>query len=147
MLINIKGLSIVVAMTLGTSAAAAKSMIYDCAPSSGADNSIIQTHILIVHDPETGEAMVNDGVVMHVYDGPIKATVAAESADWVTFKWHIERLQLGSTTANLDYRVKVHKPDGKLAFSVEAASFSNQIDDVGHCTEKAAKLGKKKAKK
>ena len=142
-----KGLAIAVAVVLGAGAAVAKPVIYDCAPSSGEDDSIVQAHILIVHDPETGEAMVNDGVIMHVYDGPVKATVAAESADWVTFKWHIERLQLGSTTANLDYRVKVHKPDGKLAFSVEAASFSNQIDDVGHCTQKAAKLGKKAAKK
>lgn len=142
-----KGLAIAVALVLGTSAAVAKPVIYDCAPSSGADNSIIQAHVLIVHDPETGEAMVNDGVVMHVYDGPIKATVAAESADWVTFKWHIERIQLGSTTANLDYRVKVHKPDGKLALTVAAPSFSNQIDDVGRCTLKAAKLGKKAVKK
>ncbi len=142
-----KGLASAVAVVLMTSAAVAKPVIYDCAPSSGADDSIIQAHVLIVHDPETGEAMVNDGVVMHVYDGPIKATVAAESADWVTFKWHIERLQLGSTTADLDYRVKVHKPDGRLSFTVEARSFSNQIDDVGLCTLKAAKLGKKAAKK
>ncbi len=142
-----KGLALAMAVVLGAGAAAAKPVIYDCAPSSGADDSIIQAHILIVHDPETGEAMVNDGVVMHVYEGPVKAIVAAESADWVTFKWHIERIQLGSTTSNLDYRVKVHKPDGRLALTVAAPSFSNQIDDIGRCTVKAAKLGKKAAKK
>lgn len=133
------GLLLVVVMMLGAGAAVAKPVIYDCVPSSGAEDSIIQAQILIVHDPETGEAMVSDGVVMHVYKGPIKATVVAESENWVTFTWRIERLQMGSTTSNLDYRVKVHKPDGKLAFTVEAPSFSNQIDDVGRCTQKAAK--------
>lgn len=142
-----KGLAVAIAMALGTGAAVAKPVVYDCAPSSGADDFIIQAHILIAYDPDAGEFLVNDGVVMSVYGGPIKGIVAAESKEWVTFSWRIERIKLGSISSNLDYRVKVHKPDGKLALTVAAPSFSNQIDDVGHCTVKAAKLGKKASKK
>ncbi|GLS87327.1 hypothetical protein GCM10010873_23010 [Cypionkella aquatica] len=127
--------------------AAAKPVLYDCSPSSGADNSIVQKQVLIVHDSETGEAFVNDGVVMHVYGAPTKAKIASESADWVTFTWHIERLKMGSVSADLDYRIKLHKPDGKMTFSLYAPSFSNQIDDVGRCTAKSAKAGKKSSKK
>ncbi|WP_054008565.1 hypothetical protein [Cypionkella psychrotolerans] len=140
-------LALATLLTMAATGAVAQPMVYDCAPSSGADDSIIQSHILIAHDPDAGAFLVNDGVIMSVYGGPIKGVVAAESKEWVTFSWRIERIKLGSIRSNLDYRIKVHKPDGRLAFTVMAPSFSNQIDDVGHCTVKGAKASKKSGKK
>lgn len=141
------GLLALAAVMVTAGAAMAKPVIYDCSPSSGAPDYIIQNQVLIVHDTETGAAMVNDGVVMSVYKAPIEAKVASDSADWVTFTWKIKRLKMGSVSADLDYRIKLHKPSGKMTFTVYAPSFSNQIDDIGSCTAKAAKAGKKSGQK
>jgi hypothetical protein len=85
--------------------------------------------------PGAKEAMVNDPIISHFLQKPVKATVKADNAARITFTWELPfiRNREAQTTARFLYRASYFKKTGKVIISANPVGYVNNFNAYGTC--------------
>ncbi|MCX7289212.1 MAG: hypothetical protein NTW20_17155 [Rhodobacterales bacterium] len=88
----------------------------------------------IQYDEAAGKALVADGLIMYVFDAPIPAKVADDTAKKLVFSWTVQLTNSSAQQLKMQFRASYFKETGK--FTVRASpggAYSNDFEGRGSC--------------
>jgi hypothetical protein len=100
----------------------------------GAGGGYITEVYAIDYDETAGKALVADGLIMYVFDAPIPAKVADDTAKKLVFSWTAQLTNSASQQVKMQFRASYFKETGK--FTVRASpggAYSNDFEGRGTC--------------
>ena len=125
---------IAVVLVMLAATANARAVIYDCKPTAGRPDSVIQPEYVIWYDKATGAVLVSDPIIISTVGNPVQGKVQSESDVRTVFDWKLKTVKGTSDSASWEYRARVFKADGRLSLTVTPVGYDNQFTSEGHCT-------------
>lgn len=104
-------------------------------PSSNAGGGYITEVYILQHDPDSGQALVSDGLIMYFNDEqPMQAKVSEDTAKKLVLTWTVTMTNGTGQTAKMQFRASYLKGDKTLLIrAIPGADYTNIFEGRGRC--------------
>jgi len=125
----------------GGLATTASATTYTCKMQDQSNSGWISPTIVVAHDEQSGEVVVNDILIKNINGRPLAGEVAIDNAKRTTFKWVIK----GYTNTHganrqyateLTYRITIQKSSRQATITMKPAGYGNMFRGKGACSVK-----------
>lgn len=110
----------------------ASSAVFKCETKS-TQGGIVQDILLIELNESTGEAMVFDPLIQHIYGQPIVAKTKKRSATSWRLKWIVREIELRNGRADLDLNAVLNLARNTVNITGTYLGYDNIISGRGTC--------------
>ena len=136
----LKSLFVLSVATLTTAAlpALARPVTYQCRLEVSQANGWVPDQVVILHEPGTKTALVNDPIIRHFVKEPVEAKVVTENDKRITFQWKLKMVKNNAqqVAPQFTYRATVMKADKSIRINATPAGYSNFFEAGGTCSAK-----------
>lgn len=114
--------------------AISQALTLDCTlkPTESSSGWVTDRYVL-QHDPETGNALASDAIILHYLGAPVSADVSADTSVKLVLTWNVQMTNTSGQMTKMQYRAAFFKADGKITVRAVPSGFSNTFEARGSC--------------
>lgn len=116
-------------------AAAPKQTIYTCSLKVTRNQNWVPDQLVVSIGASDGKVLVFDPLISYFMTTPIPAKVVVDTADRMTLKWHLKRINKvkPNNMPTMVYTAKLNKSAKHIAISVTPLGYDNRFFADGTC--------------
>lgn len=116
-------------------AAAPKQTIYSCSLKVARNQNWVPDQLVVSIGRSDGKVLVFDPLISYFMNAPIRAKVVVDTADRLTLKWHLQRINKvkPNNMPTMVYTAKLTKSDQRITITVTPLGYDRRFYADGVC--------------